>query len=93
MTPISIDHVEPAGVLGGEVELEAAEDPACFRGFKRPVQGGSGMRREVVEHHADPVGVRVVLIHEVPHALRKIDAGALVGNLGVTPGAGSRRRT
>src|SRR5262245_29201711 len=35
-----LDHVEPAGVLGGEVELEAVEDPACFRGFKRLVQGG-----------------------------------------------------
>src|SRR4029079_19771739 len=48
---LDLDHVEPAGVLGGEVELEAVEDPACFRGFKRLVQGGSGVRREVVEHH------------------------------------------
>jgi hypothetical protein len=44
------------------------------------------MRREVVEHHADPFGVRVVLVHEVPHARREIDACALVGDLGVTPG-------
>jgi len=44
------------------------------------------MRREVVEHHADPFGVRVVLVHEVPHALREIDACALVGDLGVTRG-------
>ncbi len=44
------------------------------------------MRREVVEHHADPFGVRVVLVHEVPHALREIDACALVGDLGVRQG-------
>jgi hypothetical protein len=41
--------------------------------------------REVVEHDADSVGIGVVHVHEVSHALGKIEGSAPVGNLDVPP--------
>ena len=45
------------------------------------------MCRKIVEHHTDPFGLRVVLIDEIAHALCEVDARALVGDLGMSPGA------
>ena len=45
------------------------------------------MGREVVEDDADPLGLRVVLVDEVAHALGEVDARPLVGHLGVSPGS------
>jgi hypothetical protein len=81
-----LDHPKPARVLGREVKLEAAEDPTCFGGIERLVEGCGGMRRQIVEHRADPFGIRVVLVDEIPHAFREVDTGSVVGDLGVSPG-------
>ena len=45
------------------------------------------MGRQVVQHHLDSLGLRVMLVHEIAHALGKVDARPVVGDLGVAPGA------
>ena len=40
----------------------------------------------VVHHHPDPLGLRVVDIHKLAHALGKVDGGALLRDLDLAPG-------
>ena len=88
ITPISISTMlSQLACLGVKWNSRRLEDPARFRRCKRLVQSGCGMRREVVEHHADPFGVGIVLVDEVAHALGEVEARSSVGHLGVSPGS------
>ena len=83
---LDLDHVEPAGVLWGVMELDALEDAACFGSREGLVEGASGMGREVVENDADQLGVGVVDIDQLAHALGEVARGPLFGNLDLAPG-------
>ena len=83
---LDFDHVEPAGVLGGVVELEAAQDAASFGGREGLVEGAGRVGRQIVQHDADALGMGIVDIDEIAHALGEVFGGAPLGDLDVAPG-------
>lgn len=62
------DHVQPTGVLGREVEFQAAQDAVGFWRRKGFVKCAGGMGREIVENDPDDIGVRVMEIDEIAQA-------------------------
>ena len=45
------------------------------------------MSQEVVEHHTDAVGLRVVLVDKIAHARGEVEARPVVGDLAIAPRA------
>ena len=84
-TDLDFDHVEPAGVLGGVVELQAPQDAASFGGREGLVEGAGRMDRQVVLHDADALGIGIMDIDEFAHALGVIFGGAPLGDLDLAP--------
>jgi hypothetical protein len=80
------DHVQPTGVLGREVEFQAAQDAVGFRRRKGFVKCAGGMGREIVENDPDDVGLGVMEIDEIAHACGKILGGAPFSDLDPAPG-------
>jgi len=72
--------------MGGcVVELEPSKDPARFLRREGLVEVLRAVRTQVVEHDADALGLRVVAVDEVTHAVGEVDVGPLVGHLDVAP--------
>src|SRR3954454_11114629 len=84
---LDLDHVEPAGVLRGVVELQPSQEAVSLLRRKGFVQRASGVGREIVLHHPDPVGFGVVDVHEVAQAAGIILCRALAGDRHLAPGA------
>ena len=68
---LQLGHVQPARVLGGVVELELRREPPRLGRCEGLVQGGRGVRAQVVEHHPDHRRVRVAGVGQVPHGVRE----------------------
>ena len=66
---LDLNHVEPTGVLGGVVELEAAQDTPGLGGRERLIEGTGRVGRQVVLHDPDARGVGIMNIDEFAHAL------------------------
>ena len=84
---LDLNHVEPAGVLGGVVELEPPEHAARFGRREGGVESGGGMGGEVVEDDADALGLREVDIDELAHAKGEVVSGAMIRDLDPAPRA------
>lgn len=84
---LDLDQVEPACVLGRVVKFQALQKAARFGRGECVVQRSDGVRRQIVEHHADLFGIGVVLIAKLFHAVREVDVGATVGDFDVPPGS------
>jgi hypothetical protein len=84
---LDLDHVEPAGVFGGVVELQPAQQPSGFRGWERLVEGAGGMGREVIEDDPDLLGLGIMDIENLAHALGEVASRPMVGDLDLAPGA------
>jgi hypothetical protein len=85
---LDFDHVQPAGVLGGVVKLQAPQDAASFGGREGLVDVAGRVDRQIILHDADALGIRIVDIDEFVHALGVIFGGAPLGDLDldVAPG-------
>ena len=81
----NFNHVEPRGVFGREVKLQLVQDPPCLRRWESRIEGSGCVGIEIVQHHADFLGVREMHVHQVAHTGRKIQFRALVGHFGVSP--------
>src|SRR5690348_18292572 len=57
---LDLDHVEPTGVLRRVVELQALEHTVRLRRREGLVQRARRMRRKVVHHHPDQLGLGVM---------------------------------
>src|SRR5436190_1432 len=84
-TDLDLDHVEPAGVLRGVVELQTARDAACFSWRKGLVEGTGRMDRQVILYDPDALGVGKMDIDEFPHTLGVILGGAPLGDFHIAP--------
>ena len=67
------------------VELETSQDAPRLVGREDLVEVLRPVGAEVVEHDADPLGVRVVNVDEIAHAVGEVGCRPLVGHLGVSP--------
>ena len=82
-----LNHVEPAGVLGGVVELETPEHASRLGRRQGGVESGGSMGRQVVEHDSDVFRLGEIDIDEFAHAPGEIAGGAMVGDFDPAPRA------
>ena len=57
---LDLDHVEPTGVLGSVVELQAAQNSPGFGGRECLVEGAGRVGRQVVLHNPDVLGIGIM---------------------------------
>src|SRR3712207_4243286 len=75
-----LHHVQPRAVHGRADELDLlGQTPRPLRG-EALVEGGRGVRVEVVYHQADPARVRVEIVCEVAHHLGELRLSAMLGH-------------
>src|SRR5271156_4360627 len=82
---LDLDHVEPTGVLGGVVELQAAQNSPGFGRSECLIEGAHGVGRQIVLHDADASGVGIMNIDEFAHALGVILRGPPLSDLDLAP--------
>ena len=70
---------------GRVVELEPSEDAARFVRREGLVEVLRAVRAEVVENDANALGIGVVAVDQVTHAVGEVDVGPMVGHLDVAP--------
>jgi hypothetical protein len=83
---LDLDHVEPTGVLGGVVELQAAQDAPGFGGRKGLIEGAGLVGRQIILHNPDALGVGIMDVDEFTHALGVVFGRAPLGDLDLAPG-------
>jgi hypothetical protein len=80
-----LDHVEPAGMLWGVVELQASQNAAGFGGSECLIEGAGRMGRQVVLYDPDTGGIGIVDIDEFAHAVGVIFCRPPFGDLDLAP--------
>src|SRR5580692_5326510 len=73
-------------MLGGVVELQAAQDAPRFGGRERLVEGAGRVGRQVVLHNADVLGLGIMDIDELAHELSVVFCCPSFGDLDLAPG-------
>ena len=66
---LDLDHVEPTGMLGGVVELDAAQNSPSFGWRESFVKRAGRVGRQVILHDPDALGVGIMDIDEFAHAV------------------------
>ncbi len=84
---LDLDHVEPAGVLWGVVELQATQDAMRLGRGEGLVEGARRVGRQIVLYHPDAVGVGIMDVDEIAHALGVVFGCLPIGDLDGAPGA------
>ena len=82
---LDLDHVEPTGMLGSVVELEAAQNSPGFGGRECLIEGAGRMGRQVVLYDPDAGGIGIVDIDEFAHAVGVIFCRPPFGDLDLAP--------
>jgi hypothetical protein len=70
-------HIEPTGVFGSVMHLEALREPTGFCHWKHLIEGSQGARIQVVHDQDNLVGVGIALVGEATDELRPLLLGAL----------------
>ena len=83
---LDLDHVEPAGMLGGVVEFQTLQNPPSLGGRKGLIEGTGRVGRQVVLDDPDARGIRIMDIDEFAHALSVIFCRPPLGDLDLAPG-------
>src|SRR2546427_3878521 len=78
-------HVEPTGVLGGVMELQAVQQPSRFIRRKRLVQGSPRMGVEVIEHQTHAYGLGIMRVYQFPDAFGPVPFGPACRDPYMTP--------
>ena len=81
-----LDHAGPAGVLRSMVKPGPTQDSPSLRRRKGARERGRGMRRQIVRHHPDPVGIGKVHVAQLPHAVCKVGPGPPASEPALPPG-------
>ena len=81
-----LDHVEPTGMLGGVVELQAAQNSPGFGGRERLIKGAGRVGRQVVLDNPDARSIGIMDIDKFAHALGVVFCCPPLGDLDLAPG-------
>ena len=68
------------------MELQPAQQPSRFRCRESLVERAGGMGREVIEDDADLLGLGIMDIGKLAHAVGEVAARAMVGDPGLRRG-------
>jgi len=66
---LDLDHVEPTGMLGGIVELQAAQNSPGFGRCECLIEGAGRVGRQVVLYDPDARGIWIMDIDKFAHTL------------------------
>src|SRR5690606_7403466 len=88
-TQLDLSHIEPAAMLGCEMEFQSIQNAASLRRLKGFIQGSRDMSIQIVLHHDTSLGIREVLMNHLidtvsPIHLRASIAQGLFCNFSVT---------
>lgn len=86
-TDLDLDHVEPARVLGRVVEFKTPQDAVGLRRREGVVERARRMAGQVIQDDPDPVGLGIMNVDEIAHAVGEVDGRAPLGDLYLTPRA------
>src|SRR4051794_37409088 len=87
-TPISISAMfSQLACLGVKWNLEPTQEAMCLLGRKGLVERARRVGREIVQHHPDPLRLRVVDLDELAHASGEVEGRTLLGDRDLAPGA------
>lgn len=78
---LNLRHIQLTAMLGRVMHLQSLPDALRFLGRKRLVEAGCRMCVEIIHHQADHPRLEIDLIDQPPDGLRKIQSGALLGQL------------
>jgi len=84
-TELNLRHVQPTGVFGGVVKLQAFHDAPGFGGGKGLVQRRHAVGVQIVQDHADDGGVGVGHVYQPPHLVGEVLHGATFGDSHMAP--------
>ena len=76
-----LDHVQPTGVFGRVVELQALQEAMRLWRAESLVQGAHAVGRKIVHDDSDAIRVGIVRIGEIAHAMGEVAGGPVVGHL------------
>src|SRR5215210_9591788 len=82
---LDLGHVQPRAMLWGVMNLQLRSDAPGLSWSERLVEGGGGVGVEVVHHHHDSLGIRVVDLYHLLYAVRPVDLGPPLGDAAVAP--------
>jgi amidohydrolase family protein len=83
---LDLDHVEPTGMLGGVVELQATQNSSGFGGRECLIEGTCRVGRQVVLYDPDARGIGIMDIDKFAHALGVVFSRPPLGDLDPAPG-------
>ena len=83
---LDLNHVEPTGVLGNVVELDAAKQAPRFFSWEGLIEGAGRIGRQIVEHDADAFGLGIMEVGEFAHVDGEVDRRAALGGFPLAPG-------
>ncbi len=78
-------------MLWGVMELQATQQPTRLVSRERLLERAGRMGGQIVEHHANAIGLGIVHVDEFAHALGEVGCGAVLGDLHICARDGSRR--
>ena len=79
-------HVQPAGMLGDVVELQAVQQSPGFGRREGLIKCAGRVGRQIVQHDTDALRFGKVDVHEFLHAGREVNGGAAIGDFDLAPG-------
>jgi len=83
---LDLGHVEPAGMLGGVMELQASQNSPGFGGRECLIEGAGRVGRQVVLYDPDARGIGIMDIDKLAHALGVVFCRPPLGELDLAPG-------
>jgi hypothetical protein len=83
---LDLDHVEPAGMLGGVMEFQASQNSPDFGERECLIEGASRVGRQVVVlYDPDARAIRIMDIDKLAHALGVVFCRPPLGDLDLAP--------
>jgi len=82
---LDLGHVQPTALLGCVVELEAIKVRLSNVWWEELIEAGRIVCVELIDHHPDALGIRVVVIREFDHPVDPFGGASSLGNLDGDP--------
>ena len=85
-TQLDLCHVQPTAMLRRVVKHQLGSDTVRLLWWKMGVQASFRVCVEIVHHQLNSLNAWKMDVHQVAHALGKVECSALLGDLDLPPG-------
>ena len=80
-TELNLSHVQPTTMFGRVMKLQSMTQPISFSRLKGFIQSSDRMSVEVIQHHANDLGLGIGFIDQPFHAMSEVVFGAALSDL------------